>query len=72
MIKTQTVAICDICGFCVQAKVVGSQYNEYIYGPPDGWGKGVDKNVLICPACLKKLQIPCQSGQTHERSAAHV
>lgn len=78
MIKTMSVAVCDICGFIAQAKVIGSQYNDAIYGAPDGWGKGAANNVLICPSCVKKLQITYRSDQStaapckHERSTAHV
>ena len=43
MIKTMSVAVCDICGFTEKAKVVGSQYNEEIYGIPDGYRRIVLK-----------------------------
>lgn len=57
LIKTMTVAVCDICGFTEKAKAVGSQYNEEIYGIPDQWGKGSTEGVHLCPSCLKKFNV---------------
>ena len=61
MIKKMYVAICDVCGFTEKAKVVGSQYNEEIYGIPDGWGKGSTEGVHLCPSCFKKFNITYRS-----------
>lgn len=55
MIKTETVCICDACGFHAQAKAVGSWRNETSYTAPEGWRVGRNSNVHFCPSCVKKL-----------------
>lgn len=62
-IKKKTVAICDICGFTVDAKKIGSQYNETIYGVPDGWEKAkANAKMHLCPDCVRKVM----EGVAHE------
>lgn len=57
MIQNLTVCMCDICGKMGEAKVVSTQYNLPIYGQPDGWSKGANEHMDICPECTKKMKM---------------
>ena len=57
MIKTITVAQCDICGKTEPAKAIPGQYNETDYTIPDSWKKSdTNKDFCICDQCRKKLE----------------
>lgn len=55
MIKTVTVAICDICGHVERAKETQGRYNETAYELPPGWAEGATGSVHMCPNCYEKL-----------------
>lgn len=52
-VKTRTVAICDICGFMVDATELD---NGMDYSTPENWSHGKSGNIDICPRCAKKLE----------------
>ena len=55
MIKTLTVAVCDICGHTEKAKPT-TWRNETEYGLPDGWTSAAgNKDVHLCPTCSSIL-----------------
>ena len=54
-VKTRTVAICDICGFMVEAEGTGHGMD---YSTPDTWSHGKNGDIDICPRCAKKLEKP--------------
>ena len=58
MIRTETVCICDGCGFRTKAKAAGSWRNETNYTAPDGWRVSENPNVHFCPTCVKRLGSP--------------
>ncbi len=59
MIKTITVAQCDVCGKTEPAKAISAQYNETDYVLPDGWKKSpTNDSFCICPCCKTKLEAP--------------
>lgn len=55
MVKTRTVAICDICGYMVDAVEIE---NGMDYSTPNEWSHGKSGNIDICPRCAKKLEKP--------------
>lgn len=55
MVKTRTVAICDICGYMVDAVEIE---NGMDYSVPDTWEHGKNNTIDICPRCAKKLEKP--------------
>ena len=57
MIKKTTVCMCDICGKTVNAKPIGTQYNETDYGRPNGWSGGATESTDICPECMAKFNL---------------
>ncbi len=52
MLKQIWIAECDLCGKTEKAKAKDGRYNETVYGLPDGWGYGHNKNFIVCPECL--------------------
>jgi len=53
-IKTKTVAICDICGYMVEANCDNVGCAE----APDNWSHGKNGGIDICPRCAKTLERP--------------
>lgn len=52
MIKTQTVAVCDICGATEPAAEGECWRNERSYKAPAGWKTSASNpSVHFCPAC---------------------
>ena len=63
MIKTQTVAVCDICGKTELARVVHVWGNEREYGLPMEWTPALyNPAVHLCPTCSAKLLAPKKGG----------
>ena len=57
MIRTETVCICDGCGFREKARPQGAHRNETIYTFPDGWLVGAaNPDVHFCPHCKQVLK----------------
>lgn len=54
-VRTKMVAICDICGYMVEAEEVNNGLDGNV---PDTWGHGKNGNIDICPRCAKKLEKP--------------
>jgi len=56
MIKTLTVAECDVCGKTEPAKPVFGRYNEKEYTIPEGWRRSeTNRDFCICDGCIKRL-----------------
>lgn len=63
MIKTQTVAVCDICGRTELARVLRVWGTEREYGLPMDWAPAqFNTAVHLCPECSKKLLAPKKGG----------
>ncbi len=69
MIKTITVAQCDICGKTEPAKAVNGQYNETEYTIPNGWKTSeTNKEFCICYGCKMKLEAPAVNYRREKRA----
>lgn len=63
MIKTQTIAVCDLCGHAELARAVFNYRNEMEYALPADWQTSpYNRAVHICPECDKKLNPPRRGG----------
>lgn len=69
MIRTETVCVCDICGYRTRARAIGSSRNETIYAMPGDWRAGENRDVHFCPTCVKRLGLP-DSGKGRGESNA--
>ena len=60
-IKKKMVAICDICGYMVDAIELDEKdkstwcSDDLNYNVPDAWTHGKEGTIDICPKCTKKL-----------------
>ena len=66
MIKTITVAVCDICGFTEQALLNSNPDVGDKYKLPPEWSLGLNHDFHICPTCKKKLEA---TGRTRKPKA---
>ena len=63
-IKQKIVAICDICGYMVDAVEMDEKdkstwcSDDLNYNVPDTWAHGKEGIIDICPKCAKKLEKP--------------
>lgn len=57
MLKMIPACICDLCGKTERARTLPGRYNEHTLIIPEGWMVSeVNKEVHICPECIKKLK----------------
>lgn len=70
-VKTRTVAICDICGFMVDAEEIN---NGLDHKAPETWTHGHYGDIDICPKCAKKLERPEWNyrGTRHEKGFSYA
>ena len=67
MIKTLTVAECDVCGKTEPAKLVFGRYNENEYTLPEGWRRSeTHRDFCICDGCIKRLEKPVVNYRSEE------
>ena len=66
MIKTVTVAVCDICGFTQQAVLNSDPDVPNKYKLPAEWGHGMSDDIHICPTCKRKLDIKLRAKRNNE------
>lgn len=66
MIKTATVAICDICGYSEQALLDSNPDTENKYKLPPDWTYGKNRDFHICPNCNMKLSIKTRGRKPKE------
>jgi len=69
MIKTITVAICDICGATEQALLNSDPNIQNKYKLPNDWVYGRTEEVHICPMCKRKLEMKPRAKRTKQNDS---
>ena len=57
MLKQLLIYESDLCGYTEHAKLEIGRYSEKEATYPDGWKKGHNSKIHICPKCAKKLEL---------------
>ncbi len=56
MIKNITVCMCDVRGKIAEAPCMHASKCDIEYTQPEGWSKGANTKVDMCPECTKKIK----------------